>query len=177
LDRRCCAGQCVSCPLGGACVFDQPACACPPDRPSICVVGAIPGIPGTGVPACFNLKTGDQGTGFCGSCGNVCPQDEACCNGACLNVNSDTANCGACGHSCPTSPGENTACCGGNCVDLNHDTANCGQCRLGCGPGQGCINGVCKGGPPCQGGRCDTSCTCPRGQTCDKVTGQCELPR
>jgi Stigma-specific protein, Stig1 len=167
---KCCAGQCVSCPIRGECVGDEPKCACPPDRPSICVLG------GTSLAACFNLKTGDQGTGFCGTCGFTCPEGQDCCNGVCQNLQDDPANCGRCGLLCTTAPGGNPACCHGNCVDLNHDAANCGHCRLGCGPAQRCINGVCKGGPPCQGGRCDPSCTCPLpGETC--VRGLCSLPQ
>jgi hypothetical protein len=167
---RCCAGVCVSCPIRGECVGDQPACACPPERPSICVLG------GTRIAACFNLKTGDQGTGFCGTCGFICAEGQDCCNGVCQNLQDDPANCGRCGLLCTTAPGGNPACCHGNCVDLNHDAANCGHCRLGCGPAQRCINAVCKGGPPCQGGRCDPSCTCPLpGETC--VRGFCSLPQ
>jgi hypothetical protein len=163
---RCCAGQCVSCPVNGECVGDKAACDCPTDRPSTCVLA------NTGIAACFNLKTGEQG--FCGSCGISCRQDQACCNGACLNVNHDEANCGKCGVVCTTAPGGKAACCNGACKELNFDTANCGTCGRSCGPAQSCINGVCKGGPPCQGGRCDTSCTCPRGQTC--IRGFCSLP-
>ncbi len=35
-------------------------------------------------------------TACCGGCGN-----EACCNGACVDLAIDAANCGACGRACP----------------------------------------------------------------------------
>jgi hypothetical protein len=172
---RCCAGQCVSCPVNGACVGDQSKCACPPARPDLCVLG------GFGIGACFNLKTGDKGEGFCGTCGFTCPDGQDCCNGACKNLQIDPANCGTCGGICGNTPGTNSTCCNGVCQDLNNDKANCGGCGHACKPGQHCAKGVCVGRilPPCRRGQHCDSCVCPPGQEC--VTGPdgkfCALPR
>jgi len=56
-------------------------------------------------PPCDSCKCG------CGSNGVPCPPGQDCCNGQCLDTNSDSSNCGACGKACP--PGE--SCNQGTC--------------------------------------------------------------
>lgn len=80
---------------------------------------------------------------------------QACCNGACIALNS-TTNCGSCGNICPPTPvgpsvccngtccppittaGVWQACCNGACVALN-TTSNCGACGNVCPPGTACV--------------------------------------
>jgi hypothetical protein len=95
---------------------------------------------------------------LCGSCGRYacCPTSTACCNGTCINVNSDPSNCGTCGNVCPQStPNCNqgtcsgcavgTAFCGGSCIDTNWDSTNCGGCGIVCPEQTACAWGVCEG--------------------------------
>jgi hypothetical protein len=73
----------------------------------------------------------------CGSCGNRCVNQLACCGGSCVSTASSNSNCGMCGKVCD--PG--FTCCGGGCVNLKTDSKNCGSCSHGCL--LGCSNGAC----------------------------------
>ena len=49
--------------------------------------------------------------------GAMCQQGQACCSGACVDVQFDDANCGFCGNACDTSSG-NVFCFNGCCFDF-----------------------------------------------------------
>lgn len=91
----------------------------------------------------------------------ICLSGETGCNGACVNLKTDSNNCGGCGTMCTraetcsdgacecTSSGETS--CGETCVDEKTDPNNCGECGTAC-PGSA---------PTCERGRC----MCPAGWT------------
>jgi len=109
------------------------------------------------------------------TCGGVkCSPGEACCNGKCVNTQTDSNNCGTCGKKCATGQAckqgqcvgtcgntGNTCpagqvCCNGQCVDTTNDRRNCGGCGNTCNPAQDCKEGQCTNkcndadsGPPC----------------------------
>ena len=78
----------------------------------------------------------------CGACGNVCPADQTCVNGAC----SGFAGCGP-GQMygfCDLDAGASHACCPSvGCTDLMTDSTNCGACGNACSGAHGCVNGSC----------------------------------
>jgi hypothetical protein len=115
----------------------------------------------------------------------ICQVGLTACNGACVNLQSESSNCGACGTSC-TAPAVcangscNTACaqgfqkCGDTCANLATDSGHCGSCDKVCDAGVPCYGGVCgcpEGALFCQGqcydpqsdsghcGACETACT------------------
>jgi hypothetical protein len=110
-------------------------------------------------------------------CGGVaCDADQTCCNGTCVNVDSDNTNCGACGNACsapqvcsagtchcsggPGCMAGETCCPGIGCVDLATDRNHCGACNKTCNPGEDCAANACNcaGGAACGvGGLCCTS--------------------
>ena len=49
----------------------------------------------------------------CGACGNVCADGQTCCNGVCVDLNTDQNNCGVCNFLCNTIPGTQTGVCAG----------------------------------------------------------------
>jgi hypothetical protein len=61
----------------------------------------------------------------CGSCGNVCPQDQVCSGGTC-SIQCDPP----------------LVLCGGECYDLSEDPDHCGNCDTKCASGI-CENGAC----------------------------------
>jgi hypothetical protein len=65
----------------------------------------------------------------CGSCGNACPANARCYQGACIAT------------SCPGGYTD----CTGSCYDLAHDRTNCGTCGNTCGREEICANGQCSG--------------------------------
>ena len=93
---------------------------------------------------------GEPATG--GATAIVCLATETKCNGACVDLTSDTANCGECGSACTATqvcsggqcvcPPENPDACGPRCVNLQSTTTDCGQCYQGCSPLR-CIAGTC----------------------------------
>lgn len=72
-----------------------------------------------------------------------------CCNGSCIDFNTNPEHCGGCGDACPA--GEaciNGVCgcpdmCNGVCVDLGSNSSNCGVCGNVCGYEQRCLSGIC----------------------------------
>jgi hypothetical protein len=104
----------------------------------------------------------DEGTECCG---NTCCgfEDEQwkfrCCNGECLNVNTNDDHCGRCNRSCDGPCEEcrdgqcfnvcqlipGTTCCDGRCVNLDTADPHCGACNHACDPsiGEKCCDGSC----------------------------------
>jgi hypothetical protein len=83
-----------------------------------------------------------------------CQAGFAACNGACVNLQADSANCGKCANAC--APGSvcaggscTNACaqgfqkCGDSCANLMTDAAHCGSCDKMCDAGVPCYGGVC----------------------------------
>ncbi|KAJ5987705.1 hypothetical protein N7481_002915 [Penicillium waksmanii] len=68
-----------------------------------------------------------------------CAEGEACCNGACTNLNNNPSNCGACGNTCASG----LTCCNGACTDLQNTPGNCGTCGNTCAEGEACSSGAC----------------------------------
>lgn len=75
-----------------------------------------------------------------------CPDQQARCNGLCVDVQSDQENCGLCGNACSAqictagqcqSCSSNQTVCGNQCIDTSADPANCGAC------GHVCTTGIC----------------------------------
>jgi hypothetical protein len=126
-----------------------------------------------------------------GAC--ACPPGQLC-GGACVDLQTSSANCGACGNQCA----DGLACsggacfcprttCGEACVDTGNDAAHCGACGHACPQ-----NGVCQAGqcacPPalslCGDACVDTSSdtsncgvcghACPQNGVCQ--AGQCACP-
>lgn len=110
----------------------------------------------------------------CGACGASCGAGLACCDGACVDTDSDDRYCGGCGveQACDTENGER--CCGATCRDLRSDAANCGVCGRECPSGQACCNGACVelASDPDACGTCGNACA--SGQRCCR--GQCAAP-
>jgi hypothetical protein len=97
----------------------------------------------------------------CGSspsnkCLSPCPAPQVCCNGSCVETQTDDYHCGACGNvcsvaticangvcSCVCSAGQ--MCCGTppTCTNLQTDNNNCGVCGVVCPSGQICVSGTC----------------------------------
>ncbi|MBS2025986.1 MAG: hypothetical protein JST92_26605, partial [Deltaproteobacteria bacterium] len=116
-------------------------------------------------------------------CGGVnecvqCASGDACCDGRCADLRSDSNDCGTCGNVC--APG--SGCCAGVCVDLSSDTS-CGACTIECKDGESCKNGACQGTKEvrCDNGLDDdgdhlTDCADPdcAGLRCDQVGGTCQ---
>lgn len=115
---------------------------------------------------------------------------DACCDGQCVNLNTDAMHCGTCeracmpGQSCGAGncndcPVSGQAMCNMVCTDLQSNNLNCGACNRMCGAGQSCQAGACTCQAPL--GLCNGSCTdlsgdgnncgacgtvCPAGQVC-----------
>ena len=47
----------------------------------------------------------------CGSCGNECDSSQSCCNGVCVDLQTDANNCGQCNFLCNTIPGVQVGVC------------------------------------------------------------------
>lgn len=149
VDQDCCAGECKN-------IYeDSNNC----DGCGIVCSGATPiccnGDCCTTDSCCFvdDILTCVIGNpNHCGTCNNVCKNDETCCNEVCLltiSFQTDEDNCGGCGITCEPSK----TCCSGSCIDvMGSDTSNCGACGRACEFGEICLNGVCK--DPCAVNNC-----------------------
>ena len=150
----------------------------------------IAGCSGSSAPAT------DGGTNLCTHCGS-----QPCCNGVCVDTNTDPNNCGQCGNACMAGPapdcvmgkcgcaaiggaacGDTDTCCANGCKNLKTDQYNCGTCGNRCTGNQTCNNGVCScGGVTCQGTQicCTNQCVDPKtdpnncGFCGNKCTGSC----
>lgn len=183
-------GTGVPCETGGMGVCADGMMAC--DGSSVACVGPAPATTETcdmtdddcdgRVDESFDFASDAQ---HCGSCGNACGADQACCGGACVSTSADPANCGGCGVPCggetsqccagrcaaPTAPectgcprdcaAEGLACCDFSCVDTDTDPAHCGAgpdgCGVVCGAGQRCCGGACVSDSEMNCGSC-TAC-------------------
>lgn len=70
-----------------------------------------------------------------------CADGQTCCQGACLDLESDRRNCGACGVACPGI----SQCCDGLCHDVYSDSRHCGTCGVSC-PGLDHASSKCSDG-------------------------------
>ncbi|HMJ13311.1 MAG TPA: hypothetical protein VK524_17945 [Polyangiaceae bacterium] len=95
-----------------------------------------------------------------------------CCDGQCIDVDTNTSHCGECGKGCP-----GTACLGGHCVNqcllmfldcdknvatgceanASTDSENCGSCGIACGFDATCSGGTCQ--CPADTANCDGQTT------------------
>ena len=147
--------------------------------------GAPAAPPTTAAPAgggCATGKTSCGGTcvdtqsdpNNCGACGTVCPANQSCIAGACLqtgcpagqvscsadkadcaDLSRDPNNCGACGTACAADEG----CCAGVCLSLLNES-NCGACGVVCAQDRSCENGKCVAANACPDGTvCGGVCT------------------
>lgn len=95
-----------------------------------------------------------EDTSNCGKCGNVCPEGQACVNGAC---------------GCPVGKTYCPACFGDSCFDVNVDDEHCGGCQTRC---PAFDETRCGGNPPknthlgCAGATCGAV-------KCDPFTADC----
>jgi hypothetical protein len=102
-----------------------------------------------------------------GPCGGGCPTGETCCEGRCVDVETDPANCGSCAATC-TAPNASSTCQSGRCVNL---------CQPGFGDcdrnGQnGCEVDLTSSAFHC--GACGAACPMAReSAVCD--TGRCRI--
>ena len=167
-DAANCGGCGSACGAGASCLSGlcAPPCAAPNQ---ICGIRAADGG-SSATLICANTAT-DRAN--CGACGNACPVNQACVNGACgacaagsllcpsasgdsngacVDVTSNPASCGGCGIACANAEvcaaGECQPCpgavCNNRCTDLQHDARDCGACGVTCSATQGCVDGACK---------------------------------
>lgn len=64
----------------------------------------------------------------CGTCNHPCETELTCCDGACVDTNTDRGNCGRCNLYCAGM----TECCLGTCTDIQMNAENCGSCGYAC---------------------------------------------
>jgi hypothetical protein len=198
-DEICLAGACTPCPAdnqicGNVCCSPSQTCcdgtcvddlesnenhcgACGKRCPRICTEeqGDPPICNGPrccsgGV--CLKSKSLQSNPDNCGACGHACAAGESCCNGECVDFDSDAGNCGECGNDCVENSGlPDASCCAGaccgdrggamrccedRCIDVAFDPLNCGACGLVCA------------GLVCCGSTC-----CPPLAECNVVTREC----
>jgi hypothetical protein len=168
----CLEGVCTACPVGnqvcggvccpsfrtccdGTCVDDLQSnsdhCgACGNQCPRICPKDLDDPAACHGPRCCSNgecLRGLQFDRDNCGACGLACAADEACCDGECVDLASNSDHCGACGDACH----QGRVCCDGACRDLSSDVEHCSACGNDCSTGAGvpnvsCCAGVCCGG-------------------------------
>ena len=99
-----------------------------------------------------------------------CPQGQARCGDACVDLKSDDSNCGSCGVQCIAETTCKAGACAIMCMDgsvdcdgaycafVDDDPANCGACGHACDEGEACSEGSCV--PSCGDTemRCDGQC-------------------
>ncbi|MFM9108208.1 MAG: hypothetical protein ACKOWF_16080, partial [Chloroflexota bacterium] len=149
VGQTCCDGK--TCPS----VTDRICCdgRCSDDLLKECCLVNVPGKP---EPQLI-LVNPKNNPNHCGGCGKQCPGDQACCNGACVDLLNNPKHCGNCGHDCGSGKyctkglccaRNEDACPGKNgllyCTDITSDPLNCGYCgrtssgNLGCQDSQFC---------------------------------------
>ena len=165
--------ECVEVPAenGSPCVSGGEGVCCADGNSSTCVVGA---------QCCTQAQ---------------CNANQDCCDGQCVNTNTDRENCGACEVICefPVNPCRGVACVNGSCQESNlPDGTDCeflensgvccgGSCAFG---DECCSNAQCGSGNSCCGGQCFNtttnfdrcgSCTnvCPQDRATACVGGAC----
>ena len=149
VDQECCAGECKNI-YEDSNNCDGCGIVCPEATPICCNGDCC-----TTDSCCFvdDILTCVIGNpNHCGTCNNVCENDETCCNSECLltiSFQTDEDNCGGCGITCEPSE----TCCSGSCIDvMGSDTSNCGACGRACEFGEICKDGLCK--DPCALNEC-----------------------
>jgi hypothetical protein len=105
------------------------------------------------------ISAAAHGTGLCYGCGPAAPASHAdvcgnfggprfccsadtpnCCNGTCVNTQTDVNNCGVCGKTCAS----DETCCSGTCANLMTDPQHCTACNQHCPSDSLCCgNGTC----------------------------------
>lgn len=89
--------------------------------------GGVSGSPAGGAGSPGTSGSGGSGPGP-GECSPACGAGETCCDGMCVNLQTDRNNCNACGSVCA---GADDGCCSGACRSLL-DGTNCGVCGRDC---------------------------------------------
>jgi hypothetical protein len=114
-----------------------------------------------------------------GDCVPECTSGLVCCDGFCVNLQSDPDHCGSCENACQPGArclaGSCTEMCGGVecpagqsccddvCTDLDTSQNHCGGCGNACAAGEACIEGTCT--------LVDCDPPCGAGETCCPVVG------
>jgi hypothetical protein len=98
-----------------------------------------------------------------------CGDGNVCCNGQCIDTQTDSKHCGNCRHACSRSQ----ECCQGRCVDPcpSGQPRDPETCQCGCASGTPCGDGCCDDDQTCCKGQCVDAC--PTGQHRDAETCQC----
>lgn len=186
-NNTCADGQIC---FGGQCVLSCPksAPACGLDGQKTCCSGTCCN------DTCLDLQSNSRHCGACnkpcaggslcfqGQCVLTCPDSaplcgptgqktccpNSCCNGACIDTQTNPTNCGSCGNACPkgqvcslghcklSCPNgtarcgttEKQVCCDGTCcnnacINIQTDRRHCGACNILCPDGHVCVNGQC----------------------------------
>ncbi|HSO34837.1 MAG TPA: hypothetical protein VLT33_20040 [Labilithrix sp.] len=158
---KCIEGKCAECASGpdtcSAGRYCLPSHLCAPGCKSNDECAALsPTAPfcNIGRHQCVNCAvdgdcTGGKKCSPAGACvdacsAGTCAGGKACCNGLCLDTQTDPLNCNACGKACG---GAETACCAGACTDPLTSKTSCGQCGTSCSTTNGspsCLAGACR---------------------------------
>lgn len=87
-----------------------------------------------------------------------CASDQTNCASGCVDLTNNPDNCGSCGElcadnevcsesSCTDSCSQGQTACARACVDTNNDASHCGECGSVCSGGQECRSGTCEALP------------------------------
>ena len=131
---------CAAAAVGGCSLWVEETLSHKPDTPTS--AGGGGGATTTSAGGGATTSAGGGGQGGSGACELACPA-EACCDGACADLQTSEAHCGACGNICAGTQ----ACCDGQCTG-DSDSPCCVD--LDCPGGKICSGNTCI--PPCEGG-------------------------